>query len=377
MSTPDEKLAEVRGSAPEKRPTVHVLSAATAHSDCPFAMLALASRTDLDKLCEGTYFEVAFGQDPQAFQRGQMFERRVKEPAYGALIQLLREKVGFPLTSVRIENLRSRFPPNTEGLRLRAAETRRLLRQIARNASGGPNIIDGAVLTCTIAGRTAYYEADGLAAAAAGGRLHVVEVKSFPITDGRCDREKLGAACDQAAWYVLLCRRELIEEGLQPDVVSDEGFIILPEGLGLRPTLLRQNLAARIRRAERLLATAPDPTKILSKLSDDVRFPGLSVDPQARLEMLEDLLDTIGTSYRPSCLQDCGMARLCRSRAHDSGFATLCGSAVVRQLPGVATLPRAAELAQGAKAGSSEMHVAAVLERAGAVYERVINRGEL
>jgi hypothetical protein len=133
MSTPDEKLAEVRGSAPEKRPTVHVLSAATAHSDCPFAMLALASRTDLDKLCEGTYFEVTFGQDPQAFQRAQMFERRVKEPAYGALIQLLREKVGFPLTSVRIENLRSRFPPNTEGLRLCAAETRRLLRQIARN----------------------------------------------------------------------------------------------------------------------------------------------------------------------------------------------------------------------------------------------------
>jgi hypothetical protein len=229
MGTPEEKLAKVRGFAPEKRPTVRVLSAATAHSDCRFAMLALATRTDLDKLCDGTYFEVAFGQDPQAFQRGQMFERRVKEPAYGALIQLLREKVDFPLASVRIENLRSRTPPNTEGLRQRAAETRRLLRKIARNANDAPNIIDGAVLTCTIAGRIAYYEADSLAAAA-GHSLRVVEVKSFPIADDRCDNEKLGAACDQAAWYVLLCRRELIEEGLQPDVVSDEGFIILPKG---------------------------------------------------------------------------------------------------------------------------------------------------
>jgi hypothetical protein len=179
--------------------------------------------------------------------------------------------------------------------------------------------IDGAVLTCTIAGRTAYYEADSLAAAA-GRRLQVVEVKSFPITDGRCDEEKLGAACDQAAWYVLLCRRELIEEGLQADVVSDEGFIILPEGVGLSPTLLRQNLAMRIRRAERLLAMVPDPAEIVSRLTDDVRLPGLGVDPQVRLETLEHLLDTVGTSYRPGCLQDCKMSRLCRSRAQRFGL---------------------------------------------------------
>ena len=158
-----------------------------------------------------------------------MFERRVKESAYGALIKLLREKADFPLASVRIENLRSRTPQNTEGLRQRAAETRRLLRKIARNAHDAPNIIDGAVLTCTIAGQIAYYEADSLAAAV-GRSLQVVEVKSFPITDGRCDNDKLGAACDQAAWYVLLCRRELIEEGLRPDVVSDDGIIVLPEG---------------------------------------------------------------------------------------------------------------------------------------------------
>src|SRR5262249_32297680 len=66
---------------------------------------------------------------PQAFQRGEMFERKVKEPAYGTLIQLLRDKVRFPLESVRIENLKSRAPRNTEGLRQRASETKRLLSQ--------------------------------------------------------------------------------------------------------------------------------------------------------------------------------------------------------------------------------------------------------
>jgi hypothetical protein len=216
---------------------------------------------------------------------------RVKEHSYGTLIQLLREKAGFPLTSFRIEDLRSRFAPNNEGLRQRAAETKRVLRQIARNIPGAPNIIDGAVLTCKVAGRPAYFEADSLAAAT-GGKLHVVEVKSFPLIDGRCDQEKLGAACDQAAWYALLSRRELAEVQMPPDIVSAEDFIIVADGIGLRPTLVRQNLDARIRRAERLIASTPDPVQILSRLAEEVQFPAIEVDSNTRLAVLDDLLDT-------------------------------------------------------------------------------------
>ncbi|TIN20138.1 MAG: hypothetical protein E5Y51_03840 [Mesorhizobium sp.] len=374
MSAPLDKLTELRGPAPEKRPTVRVLSAATAHSDCSFAMVALATRTDLDKLCQGTYFEVSFGQDPQAFQRGEMFERRVKELNYAALIQLLREGADFPTTSVRIEDLRSRTPPNAEGLKYRAAETRRLLRQIARKSPEAPNIIDGAVLTCSIAGRIAYFEADSLAAAA-NGRLHVVEVKSFPVTDGRCDKDKLGAACDQAAWYAHLCQRHLLEDGLPPEVVSEEGFIVAAQGLGLTPILLRQNLQARIRRAQSLLASTPDPTAVLASLPDNLQFPAVDIAPDERIEMLENLLDAVGTNYRPACLQDCGMARLCRSRAHDQGLPSLCGSAVVRQLPGVVSLGRAVELSERAVPRPNEVHVATALERAATVYDRVVTRG--
>jgi hypothetical protein len=375
-TTPEVQLNEVRGSAPEKRPSVRVLSAATAHNDCNFAMLGLAARVNFDKLCDGTAFQAAFGQDPQAFQRGQIFEQRVKENGYAELIRLLRDKAGFPLKDVRTEDLRSRTPPNTDGLRQRANETRRLLRKIARNANDAPNVIDGAVLSCRIAGQVAYYETDSLAAAA-GGKLHVVEVKSFPITDGRCESEKLGGACDQAAWYSLLTRLALIEEGLPPDALSELGFIILPEGVGLRPTLLQQDLVARIRRAEKLLAKTPDPREILSLLPAGMRFPDQTLDPQARVDALERMLDRVGTTYRPSCLRDCGMARLCRNRANELGLASVTGGLVVRELPGVPTLSRAAELAGSASPAIGELHVARALKTAAAVFDRATKRGAL
>lgn len=374
MATQDQ-LTQIRGKAPEKRPSVRVLAAAMAHNDCAFARLAMATRTDLDQLCDDTYFAVEFGQDPQAFQRGEMFEQRVKDKGYAELIQLLREKAGFPLTDVRIRDLRNGSTPNEQGLKQRAAETRLLLKKIVGKAGDAPNIIDGAVLTCTIAGKSAYFEADGLAAAS-HGKLHVTEMKSFPITDGRCDADKLGAACEQAAWYVLLCRLALVDLNLPQNTVSDEGFIILPQGVGLTPTLLIQNLAAKIRRAERMLASMPTGDDLLH-IANRLQFPAVNADPQERLDTLETMMDKVGTNYRPDCLQDCGMARLCRARSQEAGLATMCGSSIVRWLPGIRTLPRAAELSTGAKPAPAEVHAAAALARANSIYERVLKKGSL
>ncbi len=136
-----------------------------------------------------------------------------------------------------------------------------MLRSIAEGAREAPNLIDGAVITSTIAGELAYFEADSLAAVA-GGVLHVGEIKSFAYTDGVCDSEKLGAACDQAAWYILLCRMALEEMGLDPAAISSEAFIILPLGIGLTPTLLRKEIGPKVRRAEIMLEAAPDPRTI-------------------------------------------------------------------------------------------------------------------
>ncbi|HST39357.1 MAG TPA: hypothetical protein VLK58_07600 [Conexibacter sp.] len=365
------------GSAPSKTPSVRALSSYASHSDCATASLAFAARADLDRMCTGTDYESPIGQDPQAFQRGQTFEAMLKGNGYGALLDLLREEASFPPTAVRIEDLRTRYPRGTGGLKLRARETRRLLQAIANGEDEAPNLIDGAVITGNVAGEVAYYEADSLAAIA-GGKLHVGEIKSFAYTDGRCDPEKFGAACDQAAWYILLCRRALQDMGLDPHVVSDEAFIILPVGVGLTPTLLRQNIAGKIRRAQTLLETAPDPAELLALHGPDLQFPGKELDPQARLDVLERLLDAVGTTYRPdSCLRDCGLAQLCRARAHDRSLPQLCGSQVLRNLPGVGTLGRAAELAAGAAPGIGEDHAARALRQASTVYDRVLAGGAL
>lgn len=379
MKSPEISAAvvgRVLGDAPTRTPTIRTLAAAAGHGDCNTAMVALAVGADLDQLCEGTGFAVDFGQDPQAFKRGVTFEERLKANSYARLVDLLRQNAGFPIKDVRIEDLRHRYPPNQAGLRLRAVETRRVLRQIADADPKAPNLIDGAVLTCAFAGKTAYFEADSLAAVA-GGRLHVGEVKSFAYTDGRCDPEKFGSACDQAAWYILLCRKLIAEMGRDPNVVSSEAFIILPIGVGLTPGLVRQEIGDKIRRAEAMLDSPPNPGDLLRSLDGKAKFPGLKVPAHDRIEDIEALMDQAGTRYKPACLSDCGLSRLCRVRAHDAGNPQLCGGDISRALPGVASLERAAELTAGAKPGVGETAAARVLARAGAIYDRVLKWGEL
>jgi len=373
MDGQDDALAKIRGSATEKRPTVRVLAAGTSHHDCPTAMLGLASNTDFDDLCTGTPYEALFGQDPQAFRRGEMFERRVKSPNYGEFLRLLRECAGFPIKSAKIVNLRDRAPKNSKGLKAREIETRQYLRLIARNDSSAPNLIDGAVLTVKIGGRTAYFEADGIAAADRG-QIHVAEIKAFPYTDGQCDGEKLGAAMDQAAWYALLVKLTLRDLGFSGDVVSNTGFIILPQGTGLQPTLLKQGLSDRIARAQRVLQTARVAAQPEAPLPD-VIFPGPK--DANRIDTLEMILDTVGSTYRPECLANCGLSRLCRERARDVGSPAVVGGQVQQQLPEIRSLQRAAELARGATPAPIERHAAAPLALAARLYERVLRSRQL
>jgi hypothetical protein len=376
MTPLEARVQAVRGGAGEKSPTIRVLASASANHDCPTAMLALATRTDLDSVLNGTYFEAPFGQDPQAFLRGQMFEANVKGERYGRLIQLLREHGVFPPgRPVAIHDLKTRFPANKSSLAPRAEETRRLLREMVRRRHGAPIIIDGAVLTCRIANQIAYFEADGLAASSDGG-IHVAEIKSFDITDGRCDEEKFGSACDQAAWYALLARMTLSDAGLDPSFISDTGFIILPQNTGLTPVLVPKVLTNRIERARQVFAAMPDVANILAH-AGNVTFPAKDAAPDERLIGVEQLLDAVGTRYRPECLKSCALSRLCRARAHQAGLTAMCGSNVVRQLPNVPTLQRAAELTAGAPPGSNEAHVADSLMRADAMYTRAMNGGPL
>lgn len=368
--SPDQKSppspSAAAGVVPTQSPSIRVLAAATAHHDCGLAMLALSQRVDLERMCEKTEFKVPFGQDPQAFLRGEMFERRVKQYGYAEFIRVLREEAGLPLERPRIENLRAQAPRNGEGMRMRFTLTKRLLKQIAENHPQAPNIIDGAVLSVTIGGRPAYFEADGLAAAE-GGQIHVAEVKSFPLTDGRCDSAKLGPALDQAAWYGLLCELALKEMGFTGKEVSRECFIILPRNVGLVPTLLRKDFSARVTRARTLLATAQQAG---SGVRQGLQFP--SPDDAEVVHKLHELVEQVGTRYRGECLNDCGMSRLCRSRCHDLSLPALCGPQVEQQMAGILSLRRAHELVGKVQPSESEAHAASMLKMAARLYDRAL-----
>jgi hypothetical protein len=90
-----------------------------------------------------------------------------------------------------------------------------------------------------------------------------------------------------------------------------------------------------------------------------------------RLDVLHDVADRVGTCYEPACLSSCGGARFCRERAFRAGTPNVAGSKAVRSLPGIATLDRADELSRGAAPARAEAPAAALLERAGRLYDEV------
>ncbi len=375
MNGESESLRTMENPAPRHSLTVSVLAAAAEHTDCTFSNLALAGRVNLEQLFGGTRYEPGTGADPLAIKRGRLFEEILKKDDYAELLNLLYEQdaaMGAFGADARIARLRDiPVPVGRSGLELRAAATRVELGKIARKAWDAPTLIDGAVIGTRIAGEIAYFEADGLAAAA-GGALHVVEAKSFPLIDGRCDPVKLGAACAQAGLYAGLVREQLREEGLPEETVSDTGFIVLPKNTRLgRAVLLRQNLAFHIRRAARLLSLASLDSGAVERAQDHP-FPSEKTVAAERIDALSHLMDQAGTHYRPDCLEHCAAAKLCRERAYRAGRVGLLGDQARRELTGIDTLPRVLELAAGAESMASEQDSARELVRARRMYRRVL-----
>lgn len=92
-------------------------------------------------------------------------------------------------------------------------------------------------------------------------------------------------------------------------------------------------------------------------------------DERARLDVLSDLADRVGTCYEPGCLAACGNARFCRDRAFHAGTPTVAGTTAARLLPGIANLGRAEQLSHGAASTAAEAPAAELLERAGRLYD--------
>ncbi len=370
--TVEQRLTAIRGVAPRLSPNVRVLASYSQHIGCNLASLGFAAGVNFDRLLVKTRFQMPFGQSPFAIGRGLGFERLLRADDYAAARKLFSVLPGFPSSDARVINLRNCYPRDITAMPRRADDTLKLLQHIVRGGPKASHLIDGAVLTANVGGRIAYFEADALAAWNAS-KIHAAEVKSFPKVDDRVDSEKLGAALDQVSIYILLTRDAVLRLGGNPDrLVSDQALLVTPKNVGLTPTLSQQRVTQRIERSRKLLDSIPDPEQVVASVPRRLSFGPVSettADQRVRLEVLNDLADSVGTCYESSCLATCGNAKFCRERAFRAGAATVAGNSAVHLLPEILTLGRAEELTRGAAASVAEAPVAAILERAGRLYD--------
>lgn len=371
----EASLDDLAGVAKRVGWSVRGLSKWSDNTRCPTASAAFAARVDLDHLLEGTEHSVEFGQSPFMITRGKLVERLVRENGYGQLIPILHDELGFEVQEVAALDLRQGFPPNALGFEQRATATRHALGAILAGDTNAPNILEGAVLEAELGPYTARFEADAIGARF-GPVLHGLEVKSWPLVDGRADDPgKASEALRQLGFYLLLLRRLVERLGVNPDtVVSPTGLLVTPKNVGLTLVGSVRDLHREVTLAEATLDRLPDASDYVGGTGGELSFGPASANSglgtQERLEHLDSLTDALGTHYQSSCFSSCGMAKFCRAKLHGAGSPAVCGSTTVRFLPGVRTLGRASDLSLGAPATGEELEsgVAQIVSSAGDLY---------
>jgi hypothetical protein len=244
----------------------------------------------------------------------------------------LADRLGFPARFGR-----SRFAI-TRGdafeARLRADGARELL---AVTGLEGAEVVD-LELVIDIAGRRVTLEPDPVLVRA-GGRLHVVAIKSFAVVDGQADGEKLAAAGLQAAVHVLALRQ------LGHDPAHDV-LLVCPENFSNRPVANRLDVRRQLRTLERQLSRLPEAGQ---------RRPAEQGGPA------EELVTGTPARYAPECLAACELALFCRDEARRQGLTDALGRSIRDSLGGIATIREVLTLASGACPSAEHVEVAELL----------------
>jgi hypothetical protein len=364
-------LAALRAGLPLKSPNARHLAAIRDNPACNARRVLDAAGVDKSSLAQQLGQPMPEGQSIFALQRGGRFEQLVKDDNYAELIRLLRAS-GFPMDAIRVLPLRDLYPVDprnpSRALARRAAETRSAIVAMAEGRDGAINLIDGGALEWDFGGAIARLEADGIAWRI-GDRIRVIEIKSFPIVDGRADSGKVGGAAWQSAVYVAALIDLLEDAGLDASIVSTEVLLIASKNTSLVPTIVRLDVSRHVRTLRRMLERRASISTILAALPPGVTLDTEGLDEDEAADHLADVLETLGTNYLPSCLSGCPLAYHCRERARASGDTACLGVDARASLGAVRTLDRALELAHGAPADPAEADVARQLMRAQALLD--------
>jgi hypothetical protein len=355
-------LAALRGTLKQKPPNARTLAAIRSNPACNARRVLDAAGVDKAALAGRLGRAVPEEQSKFALQRGNRFERLVKDDNYAELIRLLRE-AGYPVGPVRVLPLRDLYPINVRNpavaLAKRASETKSAIIAMAEGRADAYNLIDGGALQWDFGGAIARLEADGIAWRI-GDQIRVVEIKSFPIVDGRADSEKVGGAVWQTAVYVAALVDLLEAEGLDPSAVSTEVLLVCAKNTSLVPTVVKVDVAQRVRTLRRMLARRASIPTILAALPPGVTLDTTGMSDDQAAEHIAGVLETLGTTYSSSCLSTCPLALHCRETARVSG-SPACADL---DIGSVRSIGRAIELAEGAPPDSSEEDIAVQLLRA-------------
>ena len=360
----EKRLAELRSDFDAVRPNARTIAALRDNPGCAARRVLDAAGIDKSELANRLGRPGQEGQSRFAIQRGDRFEKDIKANAFAVAIDLLRRD-GFELDEIRLLLLRDLYPIDGAGdqdemLAKRAAETRSAITAMAQGKRGSYNLVDGGALEWDFGGAVARLETDGLAWRFKD-QIHVVEVKSFPLVDGRADAGKVGATAWQGAVYIAAIQDLLEAEGLSIDLVSQELILMLPRNTALVPTMIKVDVTRHVRTLRRLLAGRESIDELMDRLPAGLSLEMDGLDEEHQGERVAEVLRKIGTSYAPSCLESCALARYCREQAREAHDPCHLGIEVRGSLAGVSSTTRAMRLADGGLPKEGEKDTARVL----------------
>jgi hypothetical protein len=379
MTNTSDPLENFRGSFPRQPLNARRVAGALEAPGCQRRTVLDAAAVNLDKLGSLISGTPTDRQSPFALTRGNQFEQQVVANGMAEIVALARRHLALEIPEVRQHDLSasalSEAYPGVAGIKmneLRARITRQRASEMLSDPSHAYNLIRHAMTRLDFGGEIVYLEQDVLAFAV-DGRIHVVEIKSYPRIDGRADPVKASATVRQTAVYALSLQQLMVEIGARPDVVNTTTMIVLPENLSFRPTAVTIEIDMYVRRLRRQLASVPQATEIIEALSAGIRLPDHPAKGAGSDELTtaataaREALAPLPPRFTDGCVS-CPLFHHCRDEAEFHRSTSRLGSAVASACGNVTDIAAAIDLAEGrrAPADASEAAVAAALARGAA-----------
>ncbi len=316
------------------------------------------------------------GQSPYAIVRARQFSLRALDPAMAPVVDLVRRRLGAPVTAVRqvdlsAEQVRSQYVRFDSSFR--ASLTRGLLREMLSGAESAVNLVRSPVLPLSIGGAPIYVEPDAVAYTShRGSPLYPVEIRSYPCLDGTAEEARVAATARETAVHVLAAREVAARLGYPLERIATRGLLVLPRNFGLDPTGQTFDVAPQVRRLERVLATFPDPAALSGRVPAGVALPALPTpeEPQryaAAVDQAMEAVSALAPRFGDGC-PGCPLFHFCRQEQQAQGAVARVGAAAATLCGDVGTVAEALDLAHGARrpATAAEEAVAVELGRAAA-----------